>query len=118
MHARSAQRRLTAWLGIAAVALHFLLPWASQAFSSMPAVADLCSVQSIGHAAPDAGGALPAQDDGLPSGPVHCPFCVLHLAHWAPLPAVAALVLEPFAVPRWLRFEPLFDEARAPPALS
>jgi Protein of unknown function (DUF2946) len=101
------QRRFTGWLVIAAVALHLLGPSLAQALASWSGTPDfwqqICTVHGDPEATPGGSADSPAQrQDEAPGQADHCPFCLLHFAHWAPA-----------SQPAWLEVE---AAAEVPPA--
>ena len=125
---KRSRRRLTGWLVVAAVALHLLGPWLTQALAAGSATPDFWEVCTAHGPASLAGApAAPVPDDALAAAD-HCPYCLLHLAHWAPAPQAAALFARSaprFALPEreaHAAFQPrdawATPQSRAPPALS
>jgi len=124
------QRRFAGWLAVVAVALHFLAPLVSQALASWKGTPEaweqICSIQADSRVSPGDAPTSPTHDD--PNALIgHCPFCLLHLAHWAPAAQLAPAIFEPGGELPVPTYEALAAEARhvwespqsrAPPALS
>ncbi|HEY2256185.1 MAG TPA: DUF2946 domain-containing protein [Variovorax sp.] len=125
------QRRFAGWLVIAAVALHLLGPSMSQALASWSGTPDfwqqICSAHGGSEFAPEGSAGSPQQQDEAPGPLEHCPYCLLHFAHWAPTSQSASLSFEAGAAvspPAWPALAPEVHSAwasppsRAPPSLS
>jgi len=125
------QRRFAGWLAVVAVTLHFLAPLVSQAMASWSGAPEawqqVCTVQGSSQASASDALGSPTHDDGTSGLVGHCPLCLLHVAHWAPTPQLAAVFPEPGAEPPLLRHDALASEprlvwespqSRAPPTLS
>ncbi len=124
------QRRIAGWLAVAAVALQFLAPLVSQALATWKGTPEgwehICSIQAGSRVSPSEAPTSPTQDDPN-AAPGHCPFCLLHHAHWAPAaqltPVIVELGGEPpaptyGAVAAQSRHFWQSPQSRAPPALS
>jgi hypothetical protein len=126
------QRRITGWLVIAAVALHLFGPSVAQALASWSGAPDLWQQVCSVHGGSESGtggiaGAPGQQQDEAPGQADHCPFCLLHFAHWAPalhpgLPDFeAAAEVPPASDPKLAPELPVAwasPPSRAPPSLS
>jgi hypothetical protein len=124
------QRRFAGWLAVAAVTLHFLAPLVSQSLASWrgaPEVLEqICSIHGGNLISASEAPNSPSQDDT--NAPLdHCPVCLLHLAHWAPTPQLAPVIVEPLGALPTPQHEALAAEprlvwesppSRAPPARS
>jgi hypothetical protein len=125
------QRRFAGWLAAIAVTLQFLAPLVSQAIASWSGAPEawqqVCTVQGSSHAWASDASSSPTHDDDASGLLGHCPLCLLHVAHWAPTPQLAAAIPESGAEPPLSKHDALAPEprlvwespqSRAPPTLS
>ena len=95
---KRSQRRFTGWLVVAAVTLQLFGPWVSQALAALDGTPQfwqqVCTVHGAASLPVSDPAPSPTQGDAI-GATEHCPFCLLHLAHWVPTPQASPAIFTP-----------------------